>query len=233
MGAHLDEGRDTPIPKALLTVTVRVSYYGRVDDEGGGFSIDQLAERVGTPVRTIRYYIAEGLLPGPGARGKAATYGDEHLARLRLIRRLVEQRVPLAEIRERLARLSAAEVAALLAGEDRHAADLLRVAELPSPKEYIAALLRQGQHGRPTTPAMPPAPARVPMASPAMGQSPGRAPAPRQEPREPYRIDVGAAEPWLRLELAPGVELHVSAEAKERHHALVERILGAARELRD
>ena len=73
------------------------------------------------PVRTIRFCfsIAQGLLPGPQGRGKAAAYREEHLLRLQLIRRLSEQRVPLAEIRARVAPLALEEVRALLGEEER------------------------------------------------------------------------------------------------------------------
>ena len=56
-----------------------------MDGDEAGLSIDELARSSELPVRTIRYYVAEGLLPGPGGRGKAATYGEDHLLRLRLI----------------------------------------------------------------------------------------------------------------------------------------------------
>jgi DNA-binding transcriptional MerR regulator len=48
-----------------------------------GMTIEALADAAGVSVRTARFYISQGLLPGPGARGRAATYGPDHLARLR------------------------------------------------------------------------------------------------------------------------------------------------------
>src|SRR5690242_10862011 len=63
-------------------------YNGIMLENEQTYTIEELAEQVGTPVRTIRFYIAEGLLSGPGTRGKAASYSGEHLLRLRLIRRL-------------------------------------------------------------------------------------------------------------------------------------------------
>lgn len=53
---------------------------------------------------TIRYYIREGLLPEPSrASRNSARYSDEHVARLRAIKRLQEERfLPLAVIRELL-----------------------------------------------------------------------------------------------------------------------------------
>src|SRR5688572_32962215 len=60
--------------------------------------------------RTVRYYIQQGLLPAPESRGPGAHYNEGHLARLRLVRRLQREHLPLGEIRERLARLTDAEV---------------------------------------------------------------------------------------------------------------------------
>lgn len=64
--------------------------------------LDELAERAGVSPRTVRYYIAQGLLPSPGRLGPMTRYGREHLERLRLVKRLQEERLSLAEIRSRL-----------------------------------------------------------------------------------------------------------------------------------
>ena len=46
-------------------------------------TIDELAARAGTTVRTVRFYSTKGLLPPPviGAR-RVGHYGPEHLSRL-------------------------------------------------------------------------------------------------------------------------------------------------------
>ncbi len=67
-------------------------------------SIHELAARSGVPGRRIRYYIAEGLLPPPHGRGRAAHYGPEHLERLVEIQTLRSQHLGLDEIRQRLQR---------------------------------------------------------------------------------------------------------------------------------
>src|SRR5436190_8008356 len=108
--------------------------------------IEELAERAAVRVRTVRFYIAEGLLPGPGARGRAAAYGEEHLLRLRLIRRLAERHVPLAEMRARLSSLSLDQVRALLAEENRRAIMLDTAAEAEAPDDYLSALLGREPH---------------------------------------------------------------------------------------
>jgi DNA-binding transcriptional MerR regulator len=181
------------------------------------FTIEELAERVGIPVRTIRFYIAEGLLSGPGTRGKAASYSGEHLLRLRLIRRLSEQRVPLAEMRELLSRLSPEEEQTLLDEEDGRAMQRARAAQASSPKEYLGTLLQQAQAAR--RPAASPPPPLTAQASASA---------------ERYSRPVNAlpsqpADVWQRWELAPGVELHVKVDVADQQRSLIERLLWAAR----
>lgn len=197
-----------------------VTVYNRLMlEEEQALTIEELAERAETSVRTVRFYIAEGLLPGPGARGKAASYSGDHLLRLRLIRRLAEQRVPLAEMRARLPRLSPEEEQSLLAEEEERAMQREQAAQAPSPKEYLATLLHQARAARQPA-ASPPAPAP---ASPASSvASPAPYPRPINAlPRQPDDV-------WQRWELAPGVELYVRVDAADQQRRLIERLLWAA-----
>jgi len=61
--------------------------------------IDELAQRAGLTVDTIRYYAREGLLAPPTKEGRHRLYGAEHLERLDRIRELQGQRFSLAAIR--------------------------------------------------------------------------------------------------------------------------------------
>ena len=79
-------------------------------------SVRDLAEMAGTTVRTIHYYISEGLLPPAVGTTRNATYTEAHLARLRLIAALRDEGLALASIRQRLAPLSD-EQAIEIAGE--------------------------------------------------------------------------------------------------------------------
>ena len=79
------------------------------------FTIGQLAAVAGCTVRTIRYYIAEKVLPNPSNEGRVAIFTDSHLKRLQLIQRLKVSFLPLAEIRRRLESLSDEEVELKLA----------------------------------------------------------------------------------------------------------------------
>jgi DNA-binding transcriptional MerR regulator len=203
-----------------------------VGDVEDGLSIEELAERAGVSVRTIRFYIGEGLLPGPGGRGKAASYGAEHLLRLRLIRLLSERRVPLAEQRERLAALSTEDVRSLLAEQLVQASELERARRAASPREYLATLLEQARRER-----QPPMPN---IASQAAGPAPHAAPPPARAPAEPTGVrasirgvgedapQYGGGEPgadWRRWTLAPGLELHARADAQRRFRDLIEHIV--------
>src|SRR5215210_1841141 len=83
--------------------------------------IGDLAERAGTTVRTVRYYVAQGLLPGPVGAGRRSAYTYEHLVRLAAIRALKARYLPLAEIGRRLAGLSLVELDALAAAASEDA----------------------------------------------------------------------------------------------------------------
>lgn len=65
----------------------------------------ELEKASGVGRETIRYYIREGLLPEPDrASRNSAFYSDDHVARLKAIKRLQEERfLPLAVIRSLLA----------------------------------------------------------------------------------------------------------------------------------
>jgi DNA-binding transcriptional MerR regulator len=64
--------------------------------------INELAERSGIPVATIKYYVREGLLPGGDRTGyNRVAYAESHLHRLRLVRTLLEVgRLPIATAKQ-------------------------------------------------------------------------------------------------------------------------------------
>ena len=69
------------------------------------FTIDELAARTGTTVRTIRFYNESGLLPPAERRGRLAYYGAPHRIRLELVQQLQQHGYTLAAITKVLARL--------------------------------------------------------------------------------------------------------------------------------
>jgi len=61
-------------------------------------TLAELAEESGLPARTIRFYIARGLLDGPVKAGRGAVYTAAHLARLEKIKELQAEGRMLVEI---------------------------------------------------------------------------------------------------------------------------------------
>lgn len=179
-----------------------------MDRSDATMTIHELSDRSGVPVRTIRYYVAGGLIPNPVGRGKGAEYSDEHLERLMLVRNLADRRIPLREIASTVGALSAEEVGKLLKNQRRRTS-LEREAQSSSPKEYVSALL---DRARETSPV------RSEISMPAdllAGPEP-----------------AGSADIWRRIELSPGVELHVALAVENRNLELIRRIEQISRELR-
>lgn len=61
-------------------------------------SFKELAEETKVPERTVRYYIARGILEPPLKRGPKATYSEKHKETLMKIKELQEQGLTLSEI---------------------------------------------------------------------------------------------------------------------------------------
>ena len=67
------------------------------------YSIDELATLAGVTPRTVRYYIAEGLLDRPEGEKRGAHYLRRHLEQLLLIRRWTDAGLSLERVRELIA----------------------------------------------------------------------------------------------------------------------------------
>jgi DNA-binding transcriptional MerR regulator len=66
------------------------------------FSLDELSSLAGVTPRTVRYYIAEGLVERPVGEKRGAHYVRRHLEQLLLIRRWADAGVSLERVRELL-----------------------------------------------------------------------------------------------------------------------------------
>lgn len=67
-------------------------------------TLAELSEKSGLPARTIRFYIARGLLDGPVKAGRGAAYTSAHVARLEKIKSQQAEGRMLNEIAHDLAR---------------------------------------------------------------------------------------------------------------------------------
>jgi len=68
-----------------------------------GQTLAELSAASGIPARTIRFYIARGLLGGPVKAGRGAVYTEQHLERLEKIKALQAEGRMLADIAHDLA----------------------------------------------------------------------------------------------------------------------------------
>jgi DNA-binding transcriptional MerR regulator len=123
-----------------------------MSDTGGGrsrreqrYTIDQLERMSGYPSRTIRYYIARGLLQPAYGRGPTATYDRDHLMRLQYIELLKQERMSLDDIREHLVEMEPADIEVALRGQFSPSADLWRHLRL---HEDLVLMIRDRQQGR-------------------------------------------------------------------------------------
>jgi DNA-binding transcriptional MerR regulator len=111
------------------------------------YRVSELAAAAGVSVDTVRYYQAHGLLHGPKRSGRHALYTEHHLARLKKIRRLQRDGLPLGVIRRLLTgkREEAALVRALEeSGGERRMTRPELAAEAGVPEALIGAVADAG-----------------------------------------------------------------------------------------
>jgi len=98
------------------------------------YRVEELSRAALVSVDTIRFYQSKRLLAPPRRTGRVAIYGDDHLERLREIRRLQERGFTLGVIgrivRDELARPDEALVEAVVGGADERRPD-------GSPEEFL------------------------------------------------------------------------------------------------
>lgn len=176
-------------------------------------TLTDLADVADVTPRTVRFYIAQGLLPPPIGTGSAATYTDVHIHQLKAIKSLQQQHLPLAEIRARL----------------QHEPRSAPKATAPSSAlDYLDSVL-----GRSSAPA---ATAQLPASSPPTSSA-SRAPPAVAAPVSPSSLaQVQAVAPpsrstWERHQLIPDVEIHVRRPLSRDVQRRLDRLLDYARQL--
>jgi DNA-binding transcriptional MerR regulator len=198
---------------------------GKAKTKGNdAYSIGELARQADVTPRTVRFYVAEGLLPPPVGSGRAATYTAEHVSRLTLIKLLKDEFLPLAEIRDLLTGLSQAEIEDLLAQKRRP----VLPPSSDSAREYIQTLLQADSAAAGSPAMLRQAVARKKARAAAAPQAPVRA-------AEGGTTAAPGVEPtvtWGRISLHPDVELNVRHPPTDsRTPARVQQLLEAARRL--
>lgn len=168
-----------------------------------GMEIGELAKRAGVTRRTIRYYVALGLLPPGDERGRSRQFTERHLHRLHLIRQLKDQFLPLEEIGRRMAKLSDEEVERNLHNPE-------------GPTDHNTLLNFSMMDERRTS-------LRILCQAPFPGGKP-HGDRKRYSPSPPLRGELDQPESWRRLELLPGVELHISDQSTPSARHLVRQI---------
>jgi DNA-binding transcriptional MerR regulator len=109
------------------------------------YTIEELERMTGYPARTIRYYIARGLLQPAYGRGPTATYDRDHLRRLQYIELLKQERMSLDQIRDHLLDMEPADIEVALRGQFSPTADLWRHLQI---HDDLTLMIRDRQNGR-------------------------------------------------------------------------------------
>ena len=168
--------------------------------------------------RTIRYYLAEGLVQAPEEKqGTASVFGYLNMLQLVSVKKLQAEHLPIRKIRELVAGKNEQELETLI-GVAGPARKKTRESEA---KRYLESLLA------PSPRSEIPRPKQMPMRSAApTDRSSGR----RQEQED-------ASPSWQRVEIEPGLELHVRSDytppaTSARSRSLLEKAIDRLRRLR-
>jgi len=105
------------------------------------YGVEALARAAGVTVDTVRFYQAKRLLPPPRRVGRRAIYSSLHLDRLRRIRRLQADGVPLAVIRRLLVPATRSDTALARALTEERGRRTLTRAELAAESGVPEALI--------------------------------------------------------------------------------------------
>jgi DNA-binding transcriptional MerR regulator len=174
------------------------------------FDITELSDRADVTPRTVHFYVQQGLLPPAGSPGPGARYSEGHVARIKLIRLLQKQHLPLAEIARRTKGLTDEQIAALIVETKQRRAE-----ERGSALDYVRSVLAEARtkgHA-----AQTPAP-QATLRRPAMMQIDGGSPPAMAERSQ-----------WERYTLADGMELHVRRPLSRVEQRQLDKLMAAAR----
>ena len=138
--------------------------------------------------RTVRYYLSEGLLaPAEDKQGTASVYGYLHLLQLLVVKRLQAEHLPIRKIKELVGGRTERELERLLGFDEKQK-------EKREAINYLESLLTS----RTTAPQAPMPKAQASHHNLYSQQA--------LQPAETRRTVGGS---WSRVEIEPGLELHV------------------------
>ena len=168
------------------------------------YDLKELCQRADVTVRTVRYYIQQGLLEAPGTPGPGPKYGEGHLLRLKLIRRLQSEHLPLAEIRKSMGAL-----------DDKAVRKVLQT-KTPRPggsaSDYIQGVLS----GKTST-------SSIALKARGKGQS--------RRKKEPTSGSYRVHSQWERIALSEDIELHVRRPLSRLQRRKLDKLLTSAQEI--
>ena len=194
---------------------------------------------LGLEPRTIRSWVAQGLIPGPRSRGPGARYPADTLERLLAIRGMRDRLgMPLAAIRQELLVATAEQLQA----HAERAADLAPEPAQPAPAassalDYLRDLkARSAPAPMPDTSPSPPPPAGMPPPGPRQQSLPlpptgFEALERRLGQAHPEAVRKARAEDWLRIPVTPDVELAVRGRLDAEQRARLERCADLIRDI--
>jgi DNA-binding transcriptional MerR regulator len=143
--------------------------------------------------RTVRYYLAEGLIPpAEEKQGTASVFGYRHLLQLLVVKKLQAEGLPIRAIRELVTGKTERQLERLLGTEQGQSPGAPQSGARGEALGYLESLLRKGSSA--PLPSAPPPTAAAQAPPPALMRS---------SPASPRQT-------WARVELEPGLELHVS-----------------------
>jgi DNA-binding transcriptional MerR regulator len=199
------------------------------------YTLQELADSAGVSIRTIRYYIGEGLLPGPEGAGPQSHYTESHAKRLQVIALLKDRFLPLKEIRRELTGLDDAAIDRLIidlgGGEQSELADFQ---DAPAEAPASASVIDDGALALDAAPAYD---ARaLDYIDSALSRGPSRFRGIREGRENRGRSGYeqrDAGERWRRIEVADGVELLIREETYQRRKDRIDWLIDWARKVVD
>jgi DNA-binding transcriptional MerR regulator len=195
-------------------------------------TIEDLSKKSGLSLRTLRYYIQEGLLPGPDTAGKYASYSQQHLDHLTLIKRLKRLHLPLKEIRHLLSNMTSADMKQIIEYQNSVNLNLLthqdvfgQAASKPQKKssalDYIRDLEISQNRLRSTVDS-------------SKSPSPGNKSQSQPENRnvhESQQVYGAAGERWTKINLSKDIELNIKEEQLQKNRPEIDTLIKFAEKL--